>query len=121
MFKVFGSPYSPARGCWAFGYPPNKASDLWDRIPLDTDVVVTHTPPKYHCDESRDRDAAGCEILRQTLWRVRPSLAICGHVHEGRGAERVLWDFGSSDIKYNESDVQYWIDPGLDNKKTKPR
>lgn len=117
MFKVFGSPYSPANGCWAFGYPPEHASHLWDKIPLDTDIVVTHTPPKYHCDESKDRGAAGCEILRQTLWRVRPCLAICGHVHEGRGVERVTWDLECSNIKYKESDVQYWIDTGLDNKK----
>ena len=119
-FKIFGSPYSPARGRWAFGYPrdpPEQASSLWDKIPLDTEVLVTHTPPKYHCDESRDHGAAGCEILRQTLWRVRPCLAICGHVHEGRGVERILWDLEDSNIKYKESNVQYWVDPGLDNKK----
>ena len=116
-FKVFGSPYSPARGCWAFSYLPEQASELWDKIPLDTDVVVTHTPSKYHCDESKDRGAAGCETLRQALWRVRPYLAICGHVHEGRGAERVLWDLESSNIKYKESDTRYWVDPALDNKK----
>lgn len=116
-FKAFGSPYSPAKGFWAFGYHPEQASNLWDKIPLDTHVVITHTPPKYHCDKSKDRGAAGCETLRQTLWRVRPYLAICGHVHEGRGAERVLWDLESSDIKYKESEILYWIDPGLDNKK----
>ena len=117
MFKVFGSPYSPANGCWAFGYSPEHASKLWDKIPLDTDIVITHTPPKYHCDESKDRGATGCEVLRQTLWRVRPSLAICGHVHDGRGVERVTWDLECSNIKYKEIDVQYWIDTGLDNKK----
>ena len=116
-FKIFGSPYSPARGRWAFGYSPEQASGLWDNIQLDTDIVVTHTPPKYHCDESKDRGAAGCEFLRQALWRIRPSLAICGHVHEGRGAERVLWDLESSNIKYKESNTEYWLDPGLDNKK----
>jgi len=116
-FKVFGSPYSPARGLWAFSYLPHKASSLWDKIPLDTDVVLTHTPPKYHCDESRDRGAAGCEDLRQTLWRVRPRLAICGHVHEGRGVQRVRWDLTSPKIKYKECGISYWTDPGADNKK----
>ena len=116
-FKVFGSPYSPARGRWAFGYSSEQASSIWEKIPLDAEVVITHTPPKYHCDESRDRGAAGCEILRQNLWRIRPCLAICGHVHEGRGVERVLWDLESSNIKFKESKVQYWIDPGQDNKK----
>lgn len=84
---------------------------------MDTDIVITHTPPKYHCDESRDRGAAGCEALRQKLWRLRPSLAICGHVHEGRGAERIRWDLEAPNIKYKESSIAYWVDPGLDNKK----
>ena len=117
VFKIFGSPYSPSRGLWAFGYQPENATALWDQIPLDTDIVVTHTPPKYHCDESRDRGAAGCEHLRQRLWRVRPSLAVCGHVHEGRGSERILWDLGNPNIKYKEEMTGYWIDPESQSKK----
>lgn len=116
-FKIFGSPYSPTHDMWAFGYTPEEAMQLWDRIPLDVDILVTHTPAKYHCDERKDRRAVGCEILRQTLWRVRPRLAICGHVHESRGAERVRWDLGASNIKYKESSVAYWEDTGKDNKK----
>ena len=116
-FKIFGSPYSPSRGMWAFGYGPDEATQLWDRIPLDSDIVITHTPPKYHCDETNERRAAGCEALRNILWRVRPRLAICGHVHEGRGVERVRWDLGASNVKYKEDSVERWTDPGKDNKK----
>ena len=112
-FKVFGSPYSPAQGLWAFAYPPEHASSLWDQIPLDTDIVITHTPPKYHCDESKHTGASGCKSFRETLWRVRPSLAICGHVHEGRGAERILWDLDCPNVKFKESATGYWTDPSL--------
>ncbi len=116
-FKIFGSPFSPAQGRWAFGYGPDEAAQLWDRIPLDTDIVVTHTPPKYHCDERSDRRAVGCEGLREVLWRVRPRLAISGHVHESRGVERVRWDLGTSNLKYRESKTVPWEDPGRNNKK----
>jgi len=116
-FKIFGSPFSPAHGTWAFGYGPDEAAQLWDRIPLDTDIVVTHTPPKYHCDERGDRRAIGCEGLRNALWRVRPRLAICGHLHESRGAERIHWDLDSPNVKYRESKTVRWEDPGKDNKK----
>ncbi|TVY71271.1 putative rhamnogalacturonate lyase C [Lachnellula suecica] len=116
-FKIFGSPLSPANGMWAFGYSGEEASHIWDPIPLDSDIVMTHTPPKYHCDERKDRRAAGCEALRNTLWRVRPKLAICGHVHEGRGAEIVRWDLDHSNIKYKEASVERWEDPGRGNKK----
>ncbi|TGO47652.1 hypothetical protein BOTNAR_0513g00060 [Botryotinia narcissicola] len=111
-FRIFGSPFSPAKGMWAFGYPQSDASKRWDDIPLDVDIVLTHTPPKYHCDERNDRVAAGCEYLRQALWRIRPRLTICGHVHEGRGAEIIQWDLGSSNIKFKENGVVRWEDPG---------
>lgn len=97
VFKVFGSPYSRFQGVWAFGYDTaEEAQRLWDQIPLDVDIVVTHTPPSGYCDHRReDGDKArslGCDGLRQALSRVRPMLAVCGHVHEGRGYERVRWD-----------------------------
>ena len=104
-------------GMWAFGCTPEEATQLWDKIPLDSDVVVTHTPPKFHCDERSDRRAVGCEALRCMLWRVRPRLAICGHIHESRGVEVIKWDLGMSNIKYKEAGVREWVDPGKDNKK----
>lgn len=33
----------------------------------------------------------GCDALRSALSFIRPHLVICGHVHEGRGYERVRW------------------------------
>jgi hypothetical protein len=102
---------------WAFGYSSETAVDVWDDIPLDADIVVTHTPPKYHLDERKDRRSVGCAALRHTLWRVRPKLVVCGHVHESRGVERVCWDLSESNIKYKEAGVQSWMDPGKENKK----
>ncbi|KAK3903416.1 Metallo-dependent phosphatase-like protein [Staphylotrichum tortipilum] len=108
QFTVFGSPYSPQYRTWAFMYrrhPPRAGSshlspspdeepstrpapaELWAGIPLATDILVTHTPPRGHCD-----DAYGCDDLRAALARVRPRLHVCGHVHQGRGATRVRWD-----------------------------
>ncbi|MCJ1478335.1 hypothetical protein MMC13_007013 [Lambiella insularis] len=116
-FKVFGSPHSPARGLWAFSYEPDDAHKIWNEVPLDADVVITHTPPKFHCDDSRNRGSAGCEILRQKLWRVRPRLAVCGHVHEGRGMQRVQWDLTCPNIQYKEKGTYYWTDPAAGNKK----
>lgn len=91
MFKVFGSPYSPSSGNWAFGYETADAEALWDQIPRDTDIVVTHTPPYSHRDNRATGGPVGCAALRQVLQRIRPKLAVCGHVHESRGYERVRW------------------------------
>ncbi|OAP58057.1 hypothetical protein AYL99_07147 [Fonsecaea erecta] len=117
VLKVFGSPYSPAHGFWAFGYTPETAPQLWDQIPLDSDIVVTHTPAKFHCDECGKRGTAGCEPLRQALWRVRPRLFVCGHIHEAYGVEAITWDLSSPNLKYKEQSVRRWADPEPGSKK----
>ncbi|KAK3297207.1 Metallo-dependent phosphatase-like protein [Chaetomium fimeti] len=125
-FTIFGSPYSPRYGTWAFMYPrssgeepessgqANTAAELWAAIPPTTDILVTHTPPYSHCD-----DACGCEELRKTLAKVRPRLHVCGHVHQGRGAERVRWntdDLAAEDeaVAAAEASVEAWEDPHPD-------
>lgn len=80
--------------------------------------MVTHTPPRTHGDETDEHRAAGCEALRRALWRVRPRLAVCGHIHDGRGAERVTWDLdGSRGVAHAEERVLSWTDPGEGNNK----
>lgn len=104
MFKVFGSPFSRFSGLWAFGYSSSaeEGDRLWRRIPLDTDILVTHSPPLGICDRrannpddngeiNSESKAYGCKQLLHAMAEVRPMLAVCGHVHEGRGYQRVMW------------------------------
>ncbi|CAI6333209.1 unnamed protein product [Periconia digitata] len=117
-FKVYGSPYSPKSHRWAFQYEAERAKKLWDGIPSDTDIVVTHTPPKGHCDQATKDDRSGCETLLGALYRVRPMLSICGHIHEARGVERMRWnDSGAEDGGVVE-EVEKWKDPGIGNKQS---
>jgi Icc-related predicted phosphoesterase len=117
-FRVFGSPYSPEHGLWAFAYKPTEAAKLWAEIPANTDILVTHTPPATHCDASAVKGKGeGCEALRQALWRVRPKLHVCGHKHEGRGAEKVRWNTGTFSVaptkQVTEERTEVWVDPGM--------
>jgi hypothetical protein len=117
-FRVFGSPYSPEHGLWAFAYKPTEAAKLWTAIPTNTDILVTHTPPAKHCDASAVKGkGAGCEALRQALWRVRPKLHVCGHKHEGRGAEKVRWNTETISVPrvdlVMEERTEVWKDPGM--------
>ena len=85
ILKVFGSPYIPYCGIYAFHYEPHQ--DVWNgRIPQDTDIIITHGPPALH----RDRDLSGCRFLLEALWRVRPSLHVFGHMHHMRGREELV-------------------------------
>ncbi|KAL4811479.1 Metallo-dependent phosphatase-like protein [Aspergillus unguis] len=122
IFKVFGSPYSQCNGAWAFLYEDNEAEGLWAQIPLDADVVVTHTPPQGLCDGQSDLDAGftkamGCKALRDRMGRVKPCLAVCGHVHEARSYERVRWASASENEDGGKDEVQTGILPPQGSKK----
>lgn len=120
IFKVFGSPYSQFTGNWAFGYESADAAALWEQIPLDADIVITHTPPHSHCDMLSTGEPVGCKALRQALSKVRPLLAVCGHVHEARGYDRVKWSSPSSANarpEQTEHQVMRGVLPPRENKK----
>lgn len=113
--KVFGSPYSVASGDrqWAFQYPPDEAEGLWSGIPSDIDILITHTPPAGHLDDSAHWTGGGCSALGEALCRIQPLLHVCGHCHEGRGGETVCW----SDEAEQKHGVAKWHDPSAGNKK----
>ncbi|KAL2167767.1 hypothetical protein VTG60DRAFT_827 [Thermothelomyces hinnuleus] len=71
---------------FAFQYDRDKHP--WrGRVPEETDVLVTHTPPAYHLDLG-----LGCAGLLDEVWRVKPKLHVFGHVHYGHGKEAVYYD-----------------------------
>lgn len=91
---VYGAPQIPAIVPFgpehAFTYPPHH--DAWSgTVPLETDILVTHTPPQAHLDLSPIY-SIGCPNLLAEAWRVRPLLHVFGHVHESAGREPVFWD-----------------------------
>ncbi|XP_078064850.1 metallophosphoesterase domain-containing protein 1-like [Mustelus asterias] len=46
-FKVYGSPWQPAFCNWAFNLTEEEQlREKWDRIPSDTDILITHGPPR---------------------------------------------------------------------------
>jgi Icc-related predicted phosphoesterase len=122
-FRVFGSPCTPKQANWAFQYTRDEAEEIWSKIPDGVDIVVTHTPPKGHCDGSAKglKDGReGCPALLSRLEKTRPLLSVCGHIHGGRGVETVRWrTLGPSDHDSDnlEESVEFWNDPGASNKK----
>ncbi|KAF2432682.1 Metallo-dependent phosphatase [Tothia fuscella] len=91
--NIYGAPQIPQCGGENFAFQYNRDRDAWSNtVPDDTDILVTHTPPRYH----RDLFAPwmGCCYLLEEVWRVRPALHVFGHVHSGAGREVCFWDEG---------------------------
>jgi Icc-related predicted phosphoesterase len=87
--KVFGAPYTPKYGNWAFQHAATE--DLWTgSIPSDAHIVISHGPAKGHVDANSP--VTGCANLLREVLRVKPILHVCGHVHKARGLESVDWN-----------------------------
>ena len=50
-------------------------------------VLVVHSPPKGHCDQSSSGDHLGSEAILEAIEAKAPPIAVCGHIHESWGAE----------------------------------
>ncbi len=85
--KFWGSPWQPWFLNWAFNLPRGpKLAEVWSKIPDDTDVLITHSPPFGILDKVGG-DNVGCEDLASALKHVRPKVHVFGHIHEGYGTE----------------------------------
>jgi Icc-related predicted phosphoesterase len=83
--NIFGSPYTPQFGGWAFMKDRGKLAPYWSQIPTSTDILVTHGPPKGVLDLSYSRDDileyCGDKELYNEVLRVQPKHMIFGHIH----------------------------------------
>nr|POE56048.1 putative rhamnogalacturonate lyase c [Quercus suber] len=101
LLNIYGAPQIPACGGDEFAFQYPRGADAWsDTVPTDTDILVTHTPAKFHLDLPA---ALGCEHLLAEVGRVRPAVHVFGHIHAGKtdtfgrlrgGLEVVRWDAG---------------------------
>jgi Icc-related predicted phosphoesterase len=79
--KIWGSPVTPYFLGMAFNVRPGKdIKKVWDKIPGDTDILITHGPPKDLLDAG-----IGCEELWERVNKVRPMVHCFGHAHGENG------------------------------------
>ena len=89
--KFYGSPWQPEFYNWAFNLPRGgKALKArWAAIPDDTNVLVTHGPPKGIGDLVPRSELTGCEHLLARVTQLEHLKAhIFGHIHCGYGTYR---------------------------------
>lgn len=84
--KFWGSPVQPLFFNWAF--QKQRGEELkrhWAQIPDDTDVLITHGPPKGFGDTNKADERFGDEDLLNRVLEVKPKLHCYGHAHHGSG------------------------------------
>jgi Icc-related predicted phosphoesterase len=84
--NIWGSPIQPWFHDWAFNRQPgDDIKKHWDLIPNDTDILITHGPPKDILDLCYHGARVGCPDLLKKVLEVRPKVHAFGHIHESYG------------------------------------
>lgn len=86
--KLFGTPYTPEFGNWAFNVSRinDDMLNLMNDIPEDLDVLITHGPPLGILDTSFSfGQNLGCPVLREQVIKKKPKIHVFGHIHGGSG------------------------------------
>lgn len=92
--KFWGSPWQPEFCGWAFNLSrfEGDLTRVWEQIPDDTNVLVTHGPPKNILDLTGDKyhaaENVGCWDLRERVRKLKAlKLHVFGHIHTSYGQE----------------------------------
>lgn len=89
--KIWCSAITPWFYSWAWNrHRGPNIEKHWALIPDDTDILITHGPPKDILDgvpwiDGTIKETVGCEELRDRIAKVHPAIHIFGHIHHGHG------------------------------------
>lgn len=102
--KIYGSPWQPEFNNWAFNLSTfeGELARKWSMIPDDTDILITHGPPKGIGDRTEGYENVtpysidiippkhvGCFDLLDRISQLKElRYHICGHIHSGYGIQK---------------------------------
>src|SRR6201986_598559 len=79
-FFGLGGGVPPTPFPWSFDLSEEEAAAKLESCPEGA-VLVVHSPPKGYLDEAHGRHLGSRSILK-AIERKRPSLVVCGHIHQ---------------------------------------
>jgi Icc-related predicted phosphoesterase len=120
--KIWGSPVQPTFCNWAFNRSITGETDPhpdirphWDMIPEDTDILITHGPPRGILDAIWSQhfsgiieENVGCPFLKMRIDEVKPRLHVFGHIHNEQGIFKRLND-NTTFINASQLDDNYEV------------
>jgi hypothetical protein len=87
-WNLFGTPYTPLFFNWAYMKARPDLDAVWATIPEQTDILLSHGPPKGILDVTRDWRSkepihvGSKSLTRHVLERIKPKLHAFGHLHD---------------------------------------
>lgn len=84
--KIYGSPYTPKFGLWAFMKKDDDLKEIWENIPENLDILITHGPPYGILDQCgvgafSAGQSVGSKTLLEEVLKKKPKIHCFGHIH----------------------------------------
>jgi len=121
--KFYGSPWQPEFHDWAFNLVRGpELAEKWAKIPLDTNVLITHGPAYSYLDYTIfSHQNVGCHDLLEKIQEVKPQIHTFGHIHHSYGSTyseyTTYFNASICDERYMPTNKPLIVDLDLDTKK----
>ena len=98
--KIYGTPWIPELSRWAFYKSSEDLKEVFEKIPEDVDVLLTHSPGKHVNDtgvslQDYRMPEYGSQELSEAVFRKKPKYWFCGHVHSGN---HIMTEYGATTV-----------------------
>ena len=87
-YSIFGTPYCKIFGNWAFMDTDERLTELYEDIPENLDILLSHDQPHGYGDQLEigsvpwaDGSHIGNKPLLGTILKRQPNYLLCGHLH----------------------------------------
>jgi Icc-related predicted phosphoesterase len=94
---------------WSFDLDEENAERMLASCPEGA-VLVSHSPPRGHCDVSGAGEHLGSTAVLAAIEAKRPSVVLCGHIHESWGERSSIGD--SEVVNLGPAGEMIELDPG---------
>lgn len=120
--KFYGTPWHPKRGCLfhaeAFAKSTKDLKQIFNKIPNDTDFIISHVPPFGIRDKETAGNIGSDALLYASRDRVKPIMHVFGHVHGANGISYIKNSdtvFVNTATKVNVFDIIFYDNDNDDN------
>lgn len=114
VYSIYGTPYCHQFGHWSFMYSEKTLTKLFEAVPNNLDILITHDAPYGVSDVclegwAADGEHKGGQALRDVIINKKPKYCFHGHLHSSNHEEEMLNDtkvFNTS-IVDEQYDIKY--------------
>jgi Icc-related predicted phosphoesterase len=113
--KIHGNSYTPTFFDWAFMKSENELWNMFQTIPKDLDLLISHGPPRGILDINERNEPCGSFAMEAILPDIMPKIMAFGHIHHSRGTFNKDWGNGHKTqfVNCSSVDARYNILPAI--------